>query len=248
MAREGACLYRIGVDLGYIGRFGRWMSSTFAIRLHFDGEISRNLSPGLMRCAGLTSHLRVCDEGTRNAAFEQRGDVVAILCRKLGGGDGVGPPTSLPQEKRVGSNDRTRPPVEEVGQRKIKKGPPPNGPRVEIDAAIMWGMAREERFRDIASWPEYSFGDDGSDASMGEASLYYVTHGKDFVDGDYQSINFRHSEIRSRDLRSARAASRETPSCKTTLQAYQMAYRRYINRRHQDRRDEEILEEKMDQS
>ena len=59
--RDGGAnfLFRVGVDLSYIRRFGRWKSSTFAIYLHFGDKILRNLSTCLMRIEGLTPQLKV---------------------------------------------------------------------------------------------------------------------------------------------------------------------------------------------
>ena len=96
--------------------------------------------------------------------------------------------------------------------------------------------------------PEYACEDDGLGGLVTEATLYYVIQGKDFVDESYQSGNFSLAEIRARDIRRNRVEAREAPKDQTTLQEYQMAYRRYINHRSKNRREGKILAAKVDHS
>ena len=96
-------LYHAGMDIAYVRRFGRRKSSKFAIYLHFDGEIPRNLSSCLMHIGGLTSQLKVCTEGTHRVVFEKGGGGW-VESRPIRGRstECVGRPTNPDQENRVG--------------------------------------------------------------------------------------------------------------------------------------------------
>ena len=191
------------------GALGDGAREPFAIYPQFGGEILRNLSSRMMRCEGFTAQLRVRCGGTQNVAFEQGGDVIATLRKTIGEKECVGQPTELPQKKRVESNGRTRPTVQKERKREIKKEHPPDDPKVGIDEGVMKEAARGGRFWDIISRPDCACGDDGLDALMAEAALRYINRGNDCVDEAYHSGNFRRAEMRSRDLRMARVASRE---------------------------------------
>ena len=140
----------------------------------------------------------------------ERGDAINIARKALGGG-GLSHPTALPQEKRLGSNDRTRPTGEMRNGVKGKKGPLSDDQKVVIDAPVLRNVARAEKFRPILSRPEYAHNDDELDDLMTEANYYYDIQCRDFVDDAYLSMNFTHAEIRPGELRSARVASRGGP-------------------------------------
>ena len=117
-----------------------------------------------------------------------------------------------------------------------------------IEAPILWNVDRAEKWRGILGRPEYAHNDDGLDALMTDGTLYYDIKGRNFVDEAYLPKNFRQAEIRPRDLRMGRVASREAPSGQTTLQEYHMSYRSYLIRRHKNSRDGAISTGEMYQS
>ena len=70
-----------------------------------------------------------------------------------------------------------------------------------IGDAIMGEFTRSEKLRGIISRPGNARNYDGLDSLMAEANLYYAIQWKDLVDEVYLSENYRHAEIRPRDLR-----------------------------------------------
>ena len=143
-----------------------------------------------MRCGGLASQLRARAEGAQNAIFGQLGDMITITRKTLDEKECVGNPTASPQEKIVGSNDRTRPPVEKGNSGKLKAKPPQEEPKVEIDAAMMREVCRAKSLRCITRRPGYACGDDGLDAWMTEATLRYFIQEEDCVDEAYRVKKF----------------------------------------------------------
>ena len=91
-----------GADLGYIRRFGRCESITFARYLHFDGEILRLLSHCLMQLEGLTSQLKVCDGYLQKITLGKKGEAIDLARRTNSGQGSEGNPPNLGgHEKRT---------------------------------------------------------------------------------------------------------------------------------------------------
>ena len=104
------------------------------------------------------------------------------------------------------------------------------------------------KFRDIISTPEYARDDDGLGDTVAMEVLIYAEKGKVFADEVYLARNFRIAKIKARDTRRLRALRYEIPGNHTSLEEYQQAYRTYMNGRRLRRRDDEVLERKMEAS
>ena len=99
--------------------------------------------------------------------------------------------------------------------------------------------------RGVISRPEYAHGDDGLDALMSEGTLYYAIQGRVFAGDAFVSRNFRVATTLSRNVRRARVTDAKIPAGQSPLGEYHDSYRKYISQRNKNRREDEIVKEKM---
>ena len=118
-------------------------------------------------------------------------------------------------------------------------------PMTIIDDEEMVRITNAKRLWEMLSYPEYDSEDGGFDNLMKRGTLYYATHGETFAGEAFLLKNFRSANLIARDVRRARVKAKEIPEGQTALGEYQEAYRNYINCRHKNRREDEILARKL---
>ena len=210
-------MYRSGADSEYIRRFGRWRSSAFAIYLHFDEKILRNLPTCLMHCEGLTVQLKERAGFPQKITCGKQGEVISAARYKSSNRDSEGKsPNLVAGEKRTGGKRAKR-----------NSTHPPSGPDSKdvIDDSATNLLYQEKQMWGILSHPDYADANGGFGGLMTKVALTYVVQWKTFADEAYAAKNFRCAKIRAMEDRWNRADLFRNPNRHSSARSFSVGMR-----------------------
>ena len=187
------CLYRAGVDLEFIRRFGRWKSSAFSIYLHFEDKVLRKLPICLMESEGLMTQLKVCTDQGNKLEYARTGEWVRVTTKEPGGAESDGQPSSFPFDaRRTGGEYNPYDGYTRKGGRSrshsadsVRSTTSNQEQKVVIDRAAQQNLRAARALWDLIPHPEYADEDDGIDKLMTKEALYYAIQGQVFVGEAY---------------------------------------------------------------
>ena len=163
---------------------------------------------------GASRWLNISAEGLygrdKQRCVRQGGDMVKVSRIDPPMVGNAGQPTSIPKEKRTGSNP-SFPSRKHRCKSKRREGEPkkaiPDEPKTRIDDEALRRIKKAKMLWGIISHPAYAHDDDGLGALTAETALYYAIQGRVFADEAFVSRNFRISKTLSRNVRRGRITS-----------------------------------------